>query len=230
MSDAASPRTLPDGAIVRGARIDDVPAMMEIESDREGEDDAVDLELVANTPGGLASMSVVELDGRVVSIATLLDESVRVGGVVLPAGQVEMVATAKDAEGRGYVRALMERCHELSKARGHVLQVMIGIPNFYRQFGYSYSIPMHPWATVTPGTRVSRRVHRDDGDDGRHGHVPRAAGAAPETVRHRDAPQRRLLGVDPHPHVQQAGARPRRGRQPRRAGARLRRRRLGRHG
>jgi predicted N-acetyltransferase YhbS len=153
MPPTASSTTLPDGAIVRAARLDDVPAMMEIETDREGADDAVDLELVANTPGGLASMSVVELDGRVVSIATLLDESVRVGGVALPAGQVEMVATAKDAEGRGYVRALMGRCHELSKARGHVLQVMIGIPNFYRQFGYSYSIPMHPWATVTPGVQ-----------------------------------------------------------------------------
>ena len=165
MPDVASFATLPDGAIVRGARIEDVPAMMEIESAREGEDDAVDLELVANTPSGLPLMSVVEHEGRVVSIATLLDESVRVGGVALPAGQVEMVATAKDAEGRGYVRALMGRCHELSKARGHVLQVMIGIPNFYRQFGYSYSIPMHPWATATPGTRIARWLHGDNGDD-----------------------------------------------------------------
>jgi hypothetical protein len=30
------------------------------------------------------------------------------------------------------------------------MQVMIGIPNFYRQFGYAYSIPMHPWASVAP--------------------------------------------------------------------------------
>lgn len=145
---------LPDGAVVRTARSDDVPEMMRLEADREGEDDAIDLELAASTQGGLESISVVELSGRVVSMATLLDESVRVGGAVLPAGQIEMVATAKDAEGRGYVRALMHRCHVLSKARGHVLQVMIGIPNFYRQFGYSYSIPMHPWATVTPGAQT----------------------------------------------------------------------------
>ena len=150
--ESAIPATvLDDGAVVRGARCDDVPAMLAIEADREGDDDAVDLELVANTPGGLESMSVVELDRRVVSIATLLDETLRLGGTELPTGQVEMVATARDAEGRGYVRALMERCHALSEARDHVVQVMIGIPNFYRQFGYSYSIPMHPWATV--GTR-----------------------------------------------------------------------------
>jgi predicted N-acetyltransferase YhbS len=148
-SPTLSPVVLHDGAVLRGARAEDVPEMLAIESDREGDDDAVDLELVANTPGGLDSMSVVELDGQVVSIATLLDETLRVGGVPLRAGQVEMVATRRDAEGRGYVRALMGRCHDLSAARGHVMQVMIGIPNFYRQFGYSYSIPMHPWATVT---------------------------------------------------------------------------------
>jgi hypothetical protein len=61
-----------------------------------------------------------------------------------------MVATARHAEGRGYVRALMRRSHALSALRGHVVQVMIGIPNFYRQFGYAYSIQMHPWATVGP--------------------------------------------------------------------------------
>jgi predicted N-acetyltransferase YhbS len=128
--------------------------MRQIESDREGEADAVDLDLVAKTPGGLDGMSVVEIDDRVVSIATLLDETLRVGSTTLPMGQVEMVATAKDAEGRGYVRALMQRCHELSRERGHVLQVMIGIPHFYRQFGYAYSIPMHPWATLTPQSQM----------------------------------------------------------------------------
>ncbi len=122
--------------------------MLQIERDRQGEEDAVDLELVANASGGLDLMSVVEVGGIVVSIATLLDETMRVGSTDLPTGQVEMVATVKDAEGRGYVRALMERCHELSADRGHVLQVMIGIPHFYRQFGYSYSIPMHHWASL----------------------------------------------------------------------------------
>ncbi|HEX5017222.1 MAG TPA: GNAT family N-acetyltransferase [Actinomycetes bacterium] len=151
-SDLASsdpaPVRLPDGAIVRAAARADVPAMVRLEADREGEDDAVDLQLVADTPGGLESMSVVERDGRIVSIATLLDETLTVGSTTLPAGQIEMVATARDAEGRGYVRALMNRSHALSAARGHVVQVMIGIPHFYRQFGYAYSIRMHPWATV----------------------------------------------------------------------------------
>ena len=145
----AGTTTLDDGAIVRGARDTDIAEMLALEAEREGEDDAVDLKLVAETPGGLESMSVVELDGRVVSMATLLDESLNVAGTTLPAGQIEMVATARHAEGRGYVRALMQRSHMLSALRGHVVQVMIGIPNFYRQFGYAYSIQMHPWATVS---------------------------------------------------------------------------------
>jgi hypothetical protein len=149
MSNDVGETTLTDGAVVRGAKNSDIPEMLALEADREGDDDAVDLKLVAETPGWIESMSVVELDGRIVSMATLLDESLTVGETTLPAGQIEMVASARDVEGRGYVRALMQRSHGLSALRGHVVQVMIGIPNFYRQFGYAYSLRMHPWATVT---------------------------------------------------------------------------------
>jgi hypothetical protein len=40
------------------------------------------------------------------------------------------------------VRSLVEVAHSISRARGDVVQVMIGIPFFYRQFGYVYSIPI----------------------------------------------------------------------------------------
>jgi hypothetical protein len=36
----------------------------------------------------------------------------------------------------------MQWCHDRSAARGHLVQVMIGIPNFYRRFGYSYALPI----------------------------------------------------------------------------------------
>ena len=83
------------------------------------------------------------VDGdRVVSTATLLDETVTLGGVELPAGQVELVATDRDYEGRGLVRALMGWCHARSAALGQVVNVMVGIPYFYRQFGYEYAVPI----------------------------------------------------------------------------------------
>lgn len=108
--------------------------------------DAVDLDLVVNDPDeGLASCAVVVDGDRVVSTATLLQETVWVGDVAVPAGQVELVATDRDYEGRGLVRALMAWAHECSRQRGDLLQVMIGIPYFYRQFGYAYAVPMHHW-------------------------------------------------------------------------------------
>lgn len=86
-------------------------------------------------------LCAVVVDGRkVVSTVSLMDEQLTVNGVTLPAGQVELVATATEYEGRGLVRALMDWAHDLSAARGHLLQVMIGIPYFYRPFGYEYSV------------------------------------------------------------------------------------------
>ncbi len=90
------------------------------------------------------------VDGdRVVSTATLLRETVWVDEVAVPAGQVELVATHPGYEGRGLVRTLMAWAHEQSRQRGDLLQVMIGIPYFYRQFGYAYSIPMSRWRALS---------------------------------------------------------------------------------
>jgi len=80
-------------------------------------------------------------------------------------GQVELVATATDYEHRGYVRALMQWCHERSWGRRHVAQVMIGIPYFYRRFGYVYAISMHPYAPLEQlsdfGANIEVRVATD---------------------------------------------------------------------
>lgn len=141
-----APTRLPDGAVVRSATPADLPAIEALTAEREGPDDAADLRLAALSPGGFERIGVVEVDGEVAATATLLDEEVRVGSIRLPAGQIELVAAAVRYEHRGYVRALIGWCHEKSVARGHLVNVMIGIPNFYRQFGYHYSIPMHPWA------------------------------------------------------------------------------------
>ncbi len=142
----ATPTRLADGAVVRSATPADLPALEALTADREGPEDAADLRLAALSPGGFERIGVVEVDGEVAATATLLDEEVRVGSITLPAGQIELVAAAVPYEHRGYVRALIDWCHEKSAARGHLVNVMIGIPNFYRQFGYHYSIPMHPWA------------------------------------------------------------------------------------
>ena len=137
--------TLPDGLALRTAREDDVPQIAALLAERGEPADADDLRLVVDDPdAGLDAVAVVVDGDRVVSTATLLDETLHVrhpaGAVELPAGQVELVATDRAYEGRGLVRALMGWAHERSAARGHDLQVMIGIPYFYRRFGYEYAI------------------------------------------------------------------------------------------
>jgi hypothetical protein len=112
---------------------------------------------VEDPRAGWESCAVVVDGDRVVSTATLLDERLHLGDVELPAGQVELVATAQDHEGRGLVRALMGWAHARSADLGHVVQVMVGIPYFYRLFGYEYAIDIPPALSVPepPGDAAS---------------------------------------------------------------------------
>lgn len=106
--------------------------------------------LVVEDPDEGLDAVIVAVDGdRVVSTATLLHETVSIGSIDVPTGQVEMVATVRSHEGRGLVRTLMQEAHRRSAARGDLLQVMVGIPYFYRQFGYSYAMPI-PLAWEVP--------------------------------------------------------------------------------
>jgi predicted N-acetyltransferase YhbS len=132
-----------DGLTIRSATERDLPHVCELLADRGDEADAEDLMLVARDPDEGLDAVIVVVDGdRVVSTATLLHETVAIGGVEVPTGQVEMVATDPSYEGRGLVRRLMHEAHRRSAARGDLLQVMVGIPYFYRQFGYSYAMPI----------------------------------------------------------------------------------------
>lgn len=138
---------LPGGLVLRTGRPADLEQIGALLADRGEEDDALDHRLVVEDPDlGWDACAVVVDGDRVVATATLLDEVVRVAGAgeraTLPAGQVELVAVAESHEHRGLARALMGWAHERSAARGHVVQIMIGIPYFYRRFGYEYAIDM----------------------------------------------------------------------------------------
>ncbi|MEM7125589.1 MAG: GNAT family N-acetyltransferase [Chloroflexota bacterium] len=55
-------------------------------------------------------------------------------------GQPETIATHPDYRHRGLVREIMHWLHERSNQEGHPVQMIAGIPNFYRQFGYEYAL------------------------------------------------------------------------------------------
>jgi len=143
-------QVLPDGLLLRSAKEADLDQIGELLVERGEPADALDHRLVVEDPdAGLGSCAVVVDGDRVVSTATLLDEVLVLEGLPIPAGQVELVATDRAYEGRGLVRALMAWAHARSAARGHLAQVMIGIPYFYRKFGYQYAIELPHNRAVT---------------------------------------------------------------------------------
>lgn len=143
-------RPLPGGLVLRSAVPSDLERIGDLLVQRGEPVDRLDHRLVVEDAElGWDACAVVVDGDRVVSTALLLDETVHLRDVALPAGQVELVATHREYEGRGLVRALMGWAHERSAARGQVLQIMIGIPYFYRLFGYEYAIDVlrdHPLA------------------------------------------------------------------------------------
>ena len=62
------------------------------------------------------------------------------GNISFAVGQPEDIATHPDYRNRGLVREIMAWLHDRSDAEDHLVQMIAGIPNFYRQFGYEYAI------------------------------------------------------------------------------------------
>jgi predicted N-acetyltransferase YhbS len=159
---------LPGGLVLRTGTPEDLDQIGELLTTRGEAADALDHRLVIeDAEAGWPSCAVVVDGSRVVSTATLLDETLVLGGISIPAGQVELVATDREYEGRGLVRALMGWAHRRSADRGHLAQVMIGIPYFYRQFGYTYAMPIPATRKLTgtppdaPGHTIRRATAGD---------------------------------------------------------------------
>ena len=77
-------------------------------------------------------------------------------GVAVPGSQIEYVATDERARGRGLVRALFAAHHRRAAEAGELLQIIGGIPFFYRKLGYGYGFDVPP--TVTIGARAAPTV------------------------------------------------------------------------
>lgn len=96
---------------------------------------------------------------RIASATLLIPQQWSYAGLPIAVGRPELVGTHPDYRSRGLVRALFEVVHERSAALGHQLQVITGIPYFYRQFGYTMAVdlgshltfPLHVPAQPAPG-------------------------------------------------------------------------------
>jgi predicted N-acetyltransferase YhbS len=136
--------TVPAVFAVEDATADDHEGILALTAEAFGPADELMVRARLDGPqGDEARWTVVRDGGRVVSTCTLLPFPLRLDGVDVPAGQIELVATDPAYRRRGLVRRQIDRHHERSAAAGHVVQLILGIPYVYRRFGYGYGID-HP--------------------------------------------------------------------------------------
>lgn len=91
---------------------------------------------------GIGAFEVIDDPGDgIVACSALLSRTLTVDGLAVPTGQIEFVATAAAHRRRGYIRALITGLHRRSAAAGNLVEFIIGIPYFYRRFGYGRA----PW-------------------------------------------------------------------------------------
>lgn len=146
-------RELGDGLVVRQATRTDRKAIVEFNgSVHAGGHDWLaeiakwnrDLVSGGHPTCGPEWFTVVEdtVTGEIVSSLCLIPVVLSYAGVRLPVGVPELVGTKKEYRRRGLIRAQFDVIHGWSDAAGHVMQIIGGIPHFYRQFGYEMALPI----------------------------------------------------------------------------------------
>lgn len=80
-----------------------------------------------------------ERSGEVVSTICLIPWRCVYEEIALDVAMLEMVATHPAYRQRGLVRAQIQRFHQVSQARQVDLNIIEGIPYYYRQYGYAYA-------------------------------------------------------------------------------------------
>lgn len=144
---------LEDGLVLRPATIDDAEKVANfneaVQTDPPDFEPAVTIsawirDLFDGVHGkvGPSDFTVVEdtNTGEIVSSLVLISQTWNIGGIDTPTGMPELVSTHPDYRRRGLVRRQFDLVHEWSKARGELFTTVMGIPNFYKQFGYEYAI------------------------------------------------------------------------------------------
>jgi hypothetical protein len=81
-------------------------------------------------------------DGKIVSSLNLISQTWSFGGIPFRVGRPEAVGTDPEYRRRGLVRLQFELIHALSASRGEMVQVITGIPYYYRQFGYGMALDL----------------------------------------------------------------------------------------
>ncbi len=91
---------------------------------------------------------VIDQNNRILSALLLIPQVWNYEDVKFGVGRVELVATHPEYRHMGLIRQLMDVAHQRSAELGHTIQVITGIPHFYRQFGYTMAVKLGPDAIL----------------------------------------------------------------------------------
>lgn len=78
--------------------------------------------------------------GCYASTTTYLTQTWSYDGIEFEIGRPEIVGTHNDYRNRSLVRKQFAVMHRWASERGHHVQIVLGIPGYYRQFGYEYAL------------------------------------------------------------------------------------------
>ncbi|KAH8550978.1 acyl-CoA N-acyltransferase [Umbelopsis sp. PMI_123] len=76
---------------------------------------------------------------QVVAITSLWKEIMIYEGIKFNTARPEIVCVHKDYRGKNLMKHLFNAWHEQCDLRGYLVQTIVGIENYYRQFGYEYA-------------------------------------------------------------------------------------------
>ena len=154
------PETVAGGLRLRSATLDDVEQIADLsavhhvhDGNPPDEDIRVFVREMLTRPNAQTSLADTLLvddpaTGEIAAKLVMLSHRATYDGVRFGRGRVEYVTTVPAYRGRGLMTVLMDRYHAVSTGRGEGIQVISGIFNYYRQFGYEYALPKAPYRSL----------------------------------------------------------------------------------
>jgi hypothetical protein len=146
-------KDLGGGLLLRHAAPADADRLAEFDGRIHG-DDAYDSAAVASWVRDLllrphptfqpGDFTIVEepLTGRIVSSLNAISQTWAYEGIPFGVSRPELVGTEPEYRNHGLVREQFNVIHEWSRRRGELVQVITGIPFYYRQFGYEMALEL----------------------------------------------------------------------------------------
>lgn len=148
-------KDLGDGLILRRATIEDTDALVTFNSNvHRDEDDDEPNEFIEAwvrnlmeephptlVPSDFTFVIDTQTD-EIVSSLNLIAQTWSFEGIEFGVGRPELVGTDPKYRRRGLIREQFKVIHQWSEERGHKMQVITGIPYFYRQFGYEMCLTL----------------------------------------------------------------------------------------